>query len=376
MRIINRKEMSQVIIDELYHTLEKYNFIKFYDEIFKKIGSLEIKESELKDDVIKLINGIILCEEKNLPEYEKRYFFETINDYKIRDAISQIVGLLYPKYTFTSKTGILGDYNQSIVKDVVTDLEKNGYHIFKSKLNNDICDKILDSLQKIKFVGRISTDIVTGLDFAHASSNTYWVEKQKDIINIPEVQEIIMDPTILNVVQDYLKCAPISSQVQVWWSINYQNSENELNRSAQKFHQDLAHVKFLKVFVYLNDVNSENGPHVFVSGSVQNLKLPVDYNVSQRVSDEFIYEKYGKENVKVMTGKKGMILFEDTSGWHKGKPVINGKRIILCLEFNCSFYNGYKEHIAAVGIKGEKNLTKKFNQFIKDYPRLGKMYLD
>lgn len=368
---------NQLMIKELSNTLKKYNFDEFQDEIFNKINSLGLKDETLINDIIRFVNGIILSEERNLPEkYEKRYFQETLNDYKIRDTIAEIIGLFYRKYKFKNESGLLGQYNQLTVNNIVSELNKKGYHIFESRLNENICDKILESLQKIKFVERGKNGVVTGLDFENAQANTYWPVKQKDIINIPEIQELLMDPTILNVVQDYLKCGPINTQATIWWSINFQDDEEELKRSAQMFHQDLSHVKFVKALIYLNDVDENSGPHVYVPGSVQNLKLPLDYTISQRVSDEFIYEKYGKENVKVMTGKKGTILFEDTSGWHKGQPVVNGKRIILNLEFCVSFFNGVTEETITWGLKGEKNLGKKFVQFMKDYPRLCKKYFD
>ena len=47
--------------------------------------------------------------------------------------------------------------------------------------------------------------------------------------------------------------------------------------SAQYFHYDLAHLKFLKFFIYLNDINQpSDGAHSFIKKTHEsNLKLPL-----------------------------------------------------------------------------------------------------
>ena len=39
------------------------------------------------------------------------------------------------------------------------------------------------------------------------------------------------------------------------------------SEAAQLFHFDMDRIRFLKVFIYLTDVGTENGPHVYVRGS-------------------------------------------------------------------------------------------------------------
>jgi hypothetical protein len=136
-------------------------------------------------------------------------------------------------------------------------------------------------------------------------------------------------------------------------------------------------IKFIKVFIYLKDVESENGPHVYVPGSMlsKNLHLPEGYTASSRVSDEFILNKYGGEGIKEMTGKKGTILFEDTSGYHKGKSVEKGHRVIAQLEYSPSLFNGIKEQVTENHVlRKSDTFSEKFIEFIKKHPRMFTMH--
>jgi hypothetical protein len=90
-------------------------------------------------------------------------------------------------------------------------------------------------------------------------------------------------------------------------------------------------LNFLKFFVYLSDVTTENGPHVFVAGShrhkPRSLRDPV------RFGDAGVESGYGAGAVKSICGARGTIFAADTSGIHKGMPVVSGHRLVFQVEF-------------------------------------------
>ena len=101
----------------------------------------------------------------------------------------------------------------------------------------------------------------------------------------------------------------------------------------------------------------------------KNVNLSKNYVGSQRFSDEEISEKFG--SVKEIIGKQGTILFEDTSGFHKGKPVETGHRVILQLEYCCSRFDGKDGSPRTTQIiNNVQKFSPKFKEFIHIYPRI------
>jgi len=192
-------------------------------------------------------------------------------------------------------------------------------------LNEKKCDSIVKQLESLVFTELKSDHKIKGFDFDAAHSNSYHIEDQKIVLSIPEIKELSNDPEILKIVSDYLGGKIIQTQANCWWS-----TDKYTVHERQRFHQDGTWEKFVKLFLYLNDVGMDNGPHVYVPGSINNMITPNDYHVSQRVSDDFIEKNYSE--IKYFTGKKGMMMFVDTSGWHKGLLLEKGYRIIVQLD--------------------------------------------
>ena len=110
--------------------------------------------------------------------------------------------------------------------------------------------------------------------------------------------------------------------------------------NAQLFHQDQEFITFLKVFLYLSDVDENSGPHVYVRGSALDYEERLGVvEASRRFSDETITTAFGAERIASITGPKGQIVLANTRGFHKGSPVISGHRLILQIEYASSLYS-------------------------------------
>ncbi len=90
------------------------------------------------------------------------------------------------------------------------------------------------------------------------------------------------------------------------------------------------------LFVYLTDVDTDNGPHCFVRGSHRT--KPGRLLSDGRKSDEQILATYSPEDVVEITGGRGTIIAADTRGFHKGKDLVRGERLILQFEFATSMF--------------------------------------
>ena len=190
------------------------------------------------------------------------------------------------------------------------------------------CDNILKQLDKLPFQQWQDEHKITGFDFKLARSNIYEVKDHKLTMAIPEVKEIANDPNTMKLVSDYLGSEPIQTQCDAWWSVNHNKPEG-----GQQFHRDATYKKFIKLYLYLNDVTMENGPHVYVPGSVNNMIIPKGrkFKLSSRIDDKFIKDNYSE--IVYITGKKGSLNLVDTTGWHKGLPLKKGHRILIQFEW-------------------------------------------
>ena len=145
-----------------------------------------------------------------------------------------------------------------------------------------------------------------------------------------ELKKLILSNAILGVVQKYLNYSKhilVNNEFVV--SIkNQELSDKELKNNSAQFHRDIVSYNFLKVFVYLNDVNELNGAHVYLKGSHKDNSSG---NVLRYYSDNELKES--NSHAEHVTGKKGSIFFEDTFGLHKGGIISNGHRLMLILTY-------------------------------------------
>lgn len=289
-------------------------------------------------------------------------------DFELSESMCRILDEAFPRQGF-SGPGILEPMETQATDEARTHMANHGFVMMPHRLNQSACDQIVQSLEDIEFRVKASGDLVKGYHSKNVNrinGNTCWVSDQQKILEIPQVQQLASDPTILNLVQDYLGCTPIHDQTNCWWTINHRTNQRTMKSDAQQFHQDKDYIRFVKVFVYLNDVTDENGPHTYISGSARDYAqhVPANYSITQRVDDEFLEGQYAADRFVTMSGKQGTIVLEDTSGFHKGTPVRNGHRLMLQLEYCCSLY-------FTPGISfSYEGLSPEYVEFARQHPRM------
>ena len=104
-----------------------------------------------------------------------------------------------------------------------------------------------------------------------------------------------------------------------------------MKKNAQYYHYDCDYRKFLKIFIYLNDVDIDSGPHVYVEKTHK--KKFFKHILAERINDDEINKIYGLSNQKVFTKQEGSIVIEDTFGLHKGIVPKSKSRYALILEY-------------------------------------------
>lgn len=147
-----------------------------------------------------------------------------------------------------------------------------------------------------------------------------------DIIACPHLLEFANHPGLLRLAADYIGCKPTISAIGLRWSFPSEGKGIGL----QAFHRDADDWRFIKVFVYLTDVDESAGPHVYVQGThleACGLRLK-DY------SDEEIVNTYGGARIISVTGPAGTAFTVNTHGIHKGMLPSGRPRLLLQIQYS------------------------------------------
>lgn len=268
-------------------------------------------------------------------------------DHSLNVLASKILSLHYPASELADNSPIFGKLSDTSTE--VKNLKQHGYITSKYKLPEKALDSVMRSLENFQYSSRgEKSTVMSGLELQSISKSnkrldgsgtTFWLTDQNLATHDPVISKLAFDPYILSIVSGYLGCEPIHVQTNIWFSFSTTENSAGLSKNAQLFHQDKDFIKFLKVFIYLNDVDENNGPHCYIEGSHKEDELfKKGVPLSTRVTDEDITKYYSSDQIKTATGPAGTIIFGDTCSTHKGTPVKKGSRLLLQLEYASSLY--------------------------------------
>jgi len=145
------------------------------------------------------------------------------------------------------------------------------------------------------------------------------------IIKSKHILKAINNPNFLSLLKDYFNCSFKLDWVWSWWSFPAEDLAG-----PQQFHRDYESMNFIKVFVYLTDVDQHNGPHSYIRGSHKIDRL---YE-RKRFSDEIINKNFNDDEKLSILGKKGSTFIVNTFGIHKGMAPIKNNRLVLVYLFS------------------------------------------
>lgn len=150
--------------------------------------------------------------------------------------------------------------------------------------------------------------------------------RTEDVLSCPDILRIANHPRLLAAAARYLGCKPTISNLSVWWSFPADGTAQE----AENYHRDVDDWRFVKLFVYLNDVGPGGGPHCFVRGSHRSWR----FVRKRRLTDNEVAEVFPVEDMLEIGGKAGDAFLEDTFGLHKGQPPRSQRRLLFQVEYS------------------------------------------
>jgi len=184
-----------------------------------------------------------------------------------------------------------------------------------------------------------------------------------------ELYRLAADPLIYSIAQKYLGVPPIfNTPVSVLSGPVKVKAEKEMNGTGQLYHYDMHRLKFVKMFIYLTDVDEGSGPHTLVK-STHKTRPELLWTDRRYTDDELVACGAKKDEVSI-TGKAGTVFFVDTSAYHKGAHPEKSYRIMAQVQFTNSLFGkpiGRAEHRIELLQTRSSNTLEKSAALVRKY---------
>lgn len=175
--------------------------------------------------------------------------------------------------------------------------------------------------------------------------------KLNDLVEAPHLLEMMSSPVMIRLATRYLGAPPTIFSPNLFWSFSHSKKAS----AGQVIHRDWDGFRHLALFVYLVDVDKENGAHQYLKkshalDSINELLLREEGKSElPSKSDLFYYHfddpcpgnerllsLFSEEEVS-LSGVAGEAFLVDPFGLHRGHPLIKGERLLFWARY--SFYH-------------------------------------
>ena len=238
----------------------------------------------------------------------------------VRRAIAKTVATCIGSGRATQPKPVEHGVDSSAIYD---SLCRAGWSSLPRLLGDQQLAEVLSYLKAKELVGADGTRFTFDAPSGSTAMGSYPIAT---VLECPHILDLMNRPDILAVAQAYLGCRPTISGLRIDWSCPTQGAPDDV----QQFHRDYDDWKFLKLFVYLTDVDDESGPHEFIAtshtGSGRLRARPYEPVEIER--------EYGRHNMTRVRGACGTCFMVDTWGIHKGHVPRSRWRMMLQIQYS------------------------------------------
>ncbi len=224
-----------------------------------------------------------------------------------------------------SKLGIKGI---TLIDRRLSKLDSDGIVTLGKKLNTSQLEDVWTYLQDKScrdghYFHQASGELSSSDDIRSRGSH-YASYSRETILNCPHLLELCNDPSVINLIGSYLGCVPTLSGINLFWTFATSESGN-----VSVFHRDQNGFRSVSIYAFLTEVDSDSGPHQYVTGSADyktcrrvlneglNKSVEVDQFFSPPWASDLVGEIFG-ERVMTVIGDPGTTFLTDAYGLHRG----------------------------------------------------------
>lgn len=144
--------------------------------------------------------------------------------------------------------------------------------------------------------------------------------------------KLALDPKLLEIVSSYFGMWPKLHQVGAW--LNFPTPQEA--HHSQLWHRDEEDHKFLKMFIYLEDVGEKNGPFSFIPKThpfgADSVVIP-RHRHHRRIMDDEMAASIPPDRWVNCVGPANTAILADTVGFHRGGKVEEGRRVLITFTY-------------------------------------------
>jgi len=201
--------------------------------------------------------------------------------------------------------------------EVRSKLKDDGYFVYKNFLSTEKCNSLIELFNNNKDRENVWRDDLK------SDTRIYGIDRVEGAFSD------IFDNTLLRQISK----SYISKELNKIVLCNHIIPKKNNKGSGGGWHRDTINRRQLKFIIYLSDATINNGCFQYIKGT-QNvfekykinrlLKLPLsEYRYNDHNIDTLLDNDYKVLNIE---GKSGDLIIVDTSGIHRGKPIIENER--------------------------------------------------
>jgi len=211
---------------------------------------------------------------------------------------------------------------------VLSKLDTDGIVKLGKKLNTaqleDIWTYLRDKSCRDSHYFQQASGQPSSIDDIRSRGSHYASYSRVTILECPHLLELCNDPSVIKLIGSYLGCVPTLSGINLFWTFATLESGN-----VSVFHRDQNGFRSVSMYVFLTEVDSDSGPHQYVTGSADykscrkvlseglNKSVDVDRFFSPPWASDMVEEVFG-ERVTTVTGVPGTAFLTDAYGLHRG----------------------------------------------------------
>lgn len=228
------------------------------------------------------------------------------------------------------------------------DLQRKGYHVLGTCFSAAQLEEIRSRLGQYRLYDsqalNYQTELVSKTLFAlrDRPRAVFIANYEFDaVIRCTPLLQLACDRKIIAAVEAYIGCTPTIAAFAAWHTF-----PGQVDAPAEMFHRDRDCFSFVKLFVYLSEVDAQAGPHEFIQYSHNADSLQADFK-SRGLQVELprLFEGNSRNlkladlkailgpNIITTAGPAGFGFLEDTFGLHRGTRPLSAPRLIFSVTY-------------------------------------------
>lgn len=212
---------------------------------------------------------------------------------------------------------------------ITNEIHDKGYVVIKDFFDVEMLNELNEETQNYIKNGKYQKDMAgSGVGAEDEIRDTcLWTTIDQPLYNVNSLFDIAFHDDLITLSAHYFGCLPYFGTLNLRKSFVNGLKEDH----TQIYHQDPNSPNFIKMFMYLNDVDEKGGPFCIVEGS-HRIKFDGCYD-KYRWSTEEINSIYGEDKVKYLTANVGDLIIANTTAFHRGTKPYSSDRTMITLDW-------------------------------------------